>query len=225
MSVVSDYKKVSLGDTEQMFIMFFAFQNYSAYGLWSHLKTQKKMSYKNVHAKIKRLIELDLLEEEGRFKRNAIKYKLTTRGLFERLILSGWQALHPTIWYDYKDNIILQTLLYRFFETRTIWKLREVGYSTISALVADYLRKCCEEILRNAPSKDSEFDQLIRNEVRDLILKIITMSSIEQDYSDKTGKLAPDYKAFMTLRGDKKFFGILREIQGDFDKGCKRFGL
>jgi hypothetical protein len=82
-----------------------------------------------------------------------------------------------------------------------------------------------EEILRKAPSKDSEVDQLIRNEVRDLILKIITMSSIEQEYSDKTGRLAPDYKAFMILRGDKKFFGVLREIQGDFDKGCKRFGL
>ena len=98
------------------------------------------MSYKNVFTTIQRLVELGLLEAvEGRFKRNAIKYKLTTRGLFKRLALNGWFAIHPIIWYNYRENIILQqTVLYRFFETRTIWNFRKAGYSAVSILVSDY---------------------------------------------------------------------------------------
>lgn len=225
MSEIANYQKIYLGETEQIFIFLFAMRSFSAYELFSHLKNQKKMSYKNVFTKIQRLVELGLLEAvEGRFKRNAIKYKLTTRGLFERLTLNGWFAIHPIIWYNYRDSLILQTVLYQFFETRTIWNFRKAGYSAVSILVSDYLRKCCEGILTKVKS-ESEIDQIIRNELRDLILKLVTSSRIEKKYSEGLGKLRPNIDTYMTLRGDKKFFPLLFEMKDDFDKRCKIFGL
>ncbi len=226
MSEIANYKKMSLGETEQMFVIFFALRNYSAYGLWSHLKNQKKMSYKNVFTKIKRLVELGLLEEQGKFKRNAIRYKLTTRGLFERLTLSGWHAIHPIIWYDYKDNVILQTLLFQFFDTQTIWNLRGTGYITISALITNYLKRCCESIVSELDSNkftnESIIEQIIKNEFSELILKIVMSLNLEKEYSTQTGKLTP---LFITLREDKKVFDFLYKMKNDFDKGCKRLGL
>ena len=143
MSEIANYQKIYLDETEQIFIFLFAMRTFSASELFSQLRNQKKLSYKNVFTTIQRLVELGLLEAvEGRFKRTAIKYKLTTRGLFERLALNGLFAIHPIIWYNYRENIILQTVLYRFFETRTIWNFRKAGYSAVSILVSDYLRKC-----------------------------------------------------------------------------------
>lgn len=79
MSEIADYQKIYLGETEQIFIFLFAMRSFSASELFSHLKNQKKMSYKNVFTKIQRLVELGILEAvEGRFKRDA-----TTRGLFQ----------------------------------------------------------------------------------------------------------------------------------------------
>lgn len=79
MSEIADYQKIYLGETEQIFIFLFAMRCFSASELFSNLKNQKKMSYKNVFTKIQRLVELGILEAvEGRFKRNA-----TTRGLFQ----------------------------------------------------------------------------------------------------------------------------------------------
>ena len=46
------------GETEQIFIFLFAMRSFSASELFSHLKNQKKMSYKNVFTKIQRLVEL-----------------------------------------------------------------------------------------------------------------------------------------------------------------------
>ena len=225
MSEIANYQKIYLGETEQIFILLFAMRSFSASELFYHLKNQKKMSYKKVFTKIQRLVELGLLEAvEGRFKKNAIKYKLTTRGLFERLALNGWFAIHPIIWYNYRENIILQTVLYRFFEIRTIWNFRKAGYSAVSILVSDYLRKCCRGISTKVKS-ESEIDQIIRNELRDLILKLVTCYRIEKKYSEDLGKLRPNIDTYMTLRGDKKFFPLLFEMKDDIDKGCKIFGL
>lgn len=224
MSEIANYQKIYLDKTEQIFIFLFAMRSFSSSEFFSHLKSQKNMSYKKVYTKIQRLVELGLLEAvEGRFKRNAIKYKLTTRGLFERLTFNGWFAIHPIIWHNYRDNIILQTVLYRFFETQTIWNFRKAGYSAVSILISDYLRKCCEGISK--VKSESEIDQIIRNELRDLILKLVTCSRIEKKYSEDLGKLRPSIDTDMTLRADKKFFPLLFEMKDDIDKGCKIFGL
>jgi hypothetical protein len=229
MSEIRNYKKLSLGEAEQLFIILFAQNSFSAYGLWLQMKITKPMSYKNVFMKIQRLLELGLLEPlEGKFKRKAIKYRLTTRGLFERLTLTGWDALYPIMWYDYRDNVILQTILYRFFKSKTVWKFREAGYGSVATLVNDYLRKCCEGLLKlakgNLTPKQHDVEHLLRTELRDLILKIVIMSSMDEVNWDRKEKASPNENAYMTLRGDKEFSAYLLELREDFDRGYKRFG-
>lgn len=110
--------------------------------------------------------------------------------MFERLhIHSG--AIHPTIWYNYRDNVILDSILFRYFEYKTVRKFREPKYSAMSYLVTDYLSRCCEAIITkielSPPQEtdiDFDFDQLIRNELRDLILKIVTLSSVDKQEHD-----------------------------------------
>ena len=142
-SEVINYQRITLGEREQYFILLFGQRSFSAYELFSFLKnrTGSPMAYKNVHNRIKRLVALGLLEQqEGDFKRNAIKYKLTSRGLFENLSMVN--IPHPYVWVDYRDNIIMQTLLFQYFEVATIIKINQAGYLPASNLVARYLRKC-----------------------------------------------------------------------------------
>ena len=58
MSEIADLPENLPGETEQIFIFLFAMRSFSASELFSHLKNQKKMSYKNVFTKIQRLVEL-----------------------------------------------------------------------------------------------------------------------------------------------------------------------
>ena len=60
MSEIADCQKIYLGETEQIFIFLFAMRSFSGSELFSHLKKQKKMSYKNVFTKIQRLVELGI---------------------------------------------------------------------------------------------------------------------------------------------------------------------
>ena len=231
MSEIANYKELSLGEAEELFIILFSQGSFSAWGLWTQMKITKPMSYPNVFTKIQRLVELGLLETvEGKFKRNAVRYRLTTRGLFERLTLTGWDALYPIMWYDYRDNVILQTILYRFFKTKTVWKFREVGYGSVATLVNDYLRKCCEGLLKlakgNLTANHHHVEQLLRTELRDLILKIVIMSSMDEVNWDRKerGEQFRHTDAYRTLRGDENFSFYLLELREDFDRGYKRFG-
>ena len=98
----------------------------------------------------------------------------------------------------------------------------------MSALVTNYLRKCCESIQTNLElSLETDIDQLIRNELRDLLLKIIALSSIDQQEFDKiqSGEEIPRVFPYPTLRRDNKFMALLKEMKTDFDRGCKKFGL
>jgi RIO-like serine/threonine protein kinase len=55
----------------------------SAYKIWDiRRKNGRPMNYKNVHARIKKLEKLSLIEKVlGHFSRGAINYQLTTQGM------------------------------------------------------------------------------------------------------------------------------------------------
>lgn len=242
MSEVMNYERITLGEREQFFILLFAQHSFSAYELCSYLKNKTRlmspMAYKNVHERIKRLVALGLLEvQKGDFKRNAIKYKLTSRGLFENLSMAN--IAHAFVWLDYKDNVILQTLLFQYFEVPTIRKLRQAGYGVAADIVGRYLKKCCDSILltlkqfRETEKKFSEhetfkqqrmrylnanLDTAIRNELNDFVLTIVMATGGEQERGP--GK---ELFPMSELRDDKKFMGILKEMKRDFDSGYAQF--
>jgi hypothetical protein len=226
-SEVSKYERISLGSVERHFMSRFCHIPMSAYGLWKILERNKarhKMAYKNVHKRVQRLFELRLIQEvKGDFLRNAKPYKLTSRGLFELLLVPERRGFpNPDICNHYKDDIIVRNIVYQFFELETIARF-ELG-----ALywLGEYLTNCCEAIMRvldeikhdtTEPKKDdllNRLDSQIRKEAKDLVLQIVTVSA-----QDNGNLIFPN----LTLARDKRFLDLLYEIKNEFEKGSKNF--
>ena len=146
---LGDYQEPNLGDIESLFLRRIADGYSSAYSLFLYLKSpdthahpylhKKPMAYKNVNKRVRRLEELKLIEFEKKSGRNAKHYKLTTKGLW--YIISDVRTYDTGLFIKYNDDIILQTLLYPYFEYETIQNCRE--YSPLHTLISQYLRECC----------------------------------------------------------------------------------
>ena len=208
-------------------------QSYSAWEVWSQLKKDKPVAYPNVLNRIKKLVSLGLLEQEsGEFKRNAIKYRLTSRGLFERLLLGEWDV-NPTVWLSYIENIILQTILYRYFEIKTISKFTKDA----SSLLATYLRECCETILEINNIQQymisgvslKQYSDLVEDGVEYRVKRYVhtvvmyergkyTTLDCSRTFPHKVGVFPIE-----ALRNDYKFTEVLRKIKDEFNESCKKF--
>lgn len=103
------------------------------------------MSYKNVHKRVKRLQYLALIEQvtERKPKEREIKYRLTSRGLFQQLLDYPWPKYFVVLPLVYKDEIILQTILYQYFELETVKKIIKIFGDLF---FNGFIMKCCEEI-------------------------------------------------------------------------------
>jgi hypothetical protein len=111
---------------------------------------------------------LVFIEVEGKYQRKEIKYRITSEGLFQLMLDLG---LYSYTLLKNKDDIILRTLLFQFFEAETIKKF--ITYPREYALGA-YLRNISNAIIR----KKDELLKLhmypwIVTEVEDLILREI----------------------------------------------------
>jgi len=264
-SEVISYNRISLGKTENYFLMLFLYDDLSAYDIFQELKkvhknkpkkVVNKMAYKNVHKRVKRLLALGLIEEiKKKFARNAKKYRLTNRGLFQMILSGNFYSVAIQLTdkrFNFGDNIIIKTILYRFIEVETIRK-----FFTLFRLVflARYLRRCCEVIqekvdrfrLLSSQYKNQNFstevESLIDTEAKKFIFDIIRFSDIKyakfqafkDNYSDpmeitdsydEMHKDDPNYNSLFpkaALINDKKFIKSLEEVKRDFDKGSKDY--
>ena len=140
------YQPVGIGGTEELFLKFFAnSESYSAYQIY--IKMEKGMAYKNVHTRVKRLLELNLITQiEGEFKKGAKFYKISPYGLIHYISYIITEN-HRFIIYNL-DNPVMQYLLLQIFEKDTVnyfWNLKEFH----SREIMQYLHDCCY-ITRNA---------------------------------------------------------------------------
>jgi hypothetical protein len=142
MSEVSTYERIELGDTEKSFLFKIMSGHDSSFKITSYIKSRRQpMAYKSEHAIVKRLLQLNLIEEEGKFLGGATYYRFTTCGLF--YIFSTMLSYPPTLLIKYQDNVILKTLIYPYLQIDTIRRSTARLYSTIT----QYLRECCEATL------------------------------------------------------------------------------
>lgn len=158
MSEVLTYREIALGDTEKYFLRLFSiFGEMSAFNIYLYLqKTEgetdhKSMAYVNVRKRILRLSELGLIEEikEKHRYRNAIRYRLTSHGLFHRMLMMPEHFIFPLHLKPYKHSIILQTILYQFFEVETL----DYFNTIVRAItLSQYLRHCCQSIIDDVES-------------------------------------------------------------------------
>ena len=222
---VLNYNNVSLGSAENRFLNKIMGEPKSTYAVYSNLKEfGLPMAYKNVHTRIKRLEELDLIEKApGRFPRNAIHYRLTTQGLLYQI--SRFVSIDDTIcWSDflhyYSEHIIFKTLVLPYFEKETIYRATvKLYFAIISYLgdcyditidAADHIRKAIEE--HNKKAKEYYAKRLKEDlewQPRVFAFELVTSLLKKDGGSVIVGQLAKD----------KKFVKLLREVQKDFEKG------
>ena len=209
-SEIANYKEISLGSREREFLQLIALnESHSSYDIFSYLRDNNEkdkkesysiMAYKNVHKRIKRLEVLDLIEKiEQELQHRAIKYRLTARGLFQCLLEN---LAYDCLFSDkgYNENIIMQTILYQFFELETIKKFL---IRPRMNLLNQYLRNCSQVLLEKVKEYQllgvkekykeewlpRDIDKVIESEIRKFVFEIVTMSKFEKIYIQRGDEL------------------------------------
>lgn len=261
---IIEYKKVSLGFGEENCLNYLSLVPQSAYSIYSEIvnlvnsgilirKWEKEMAYPNVHKKLKRLATLGLIEFEGKYERNVIKYKITSRGLFQ-LILESQISLESIL--ENNDDIIFRTIVYEFFEIGTIQKFITVPRREA---LRNYLANCSKAIMRKLESLESapyifsaqeiadELEYAIQREIQRFVFLIVIQSkgtALTEDPKEIIylqnpkimrsvfGKHYTDIEKdpnFIdlfpkpALMRDRKFLPILAQILKKFDEGSKDY--
>jgi hypothetical protein len=229
-SEIEDFKRLPtlLGRVEVVLLMLFGLHDRTAYDIFLHFKNEvNPMPYGNIHKRVKRLEELGLIKASKQGVRNTIKYKLTSRGLFEMLLLPGL-SYEVSIWKEHSKNIILQTLLYQFFEVSTIEVFSNSEFAYGRMAFSQYLKSCCEGLLNSLELKRRRYDRngnpldpdtfllkIVEIQVRQLVHDIVSFSS----------QLNPQIFPTEVMKNDTKFITVLKKAKNDFEQGCRNFNL
>lgn len=127
-----------LGEIERS--SFFKIMNAHQPSSYFKLRRIREPYNKDENNAINRLQQLNLVEVQDKRKSilgREILYVLTTSGLF--YTLSNLFSYPPQLLIRYQDNIILNTLLFPYFELDTIERSTARFYSVITL----YLQECC----------------------------------------------------------------------------------
>jgi hypothetical protein len=206
----------------------------SAYQMYAELRgSEVSLTYKNVRRRIVKLRDVGLIEQvrEKKRIRRAIKYKATALGLFYRLLNQKENPVTLGVLDAHKDSVILQIILYPYFEHATIKQF--AGHYHSLRYFTNYLMKCCEVIaeyiesrfIKNsgqAKSDLNDLSRLVAPEAMDLVFRIVRLSNIVMNDANEPNVTALFPVA--ALANDKKFMAVLKEMKTLFDEGYKKFG-
>jgi hypothetical protein len=230
---------------------FFKIMNAYQPASYLRLRRRHEQYNKDEQNAIKRLRELDLVEEvqdkRKSFLGREIFYALTTSGLF--YIFSNLLSYPPKLLTRYQDNIILITLLFPYFEVDTLEHSTGRFYSVITR----YLQECCRTTLHRIDSikksitanptniilKNGDLERHVKILESDLQWRakliafklgvmysesnILVMVNLDDVADD--GARAAMYELESTMKTilskDKKFMQLLKVVRADFEYGYK----
>jgi len=135
---------ISLTHEEERVLGLFAHTRLtSTYMIWKSLNLSHKIAYKNVHKKVAKLLNLELIRIVKKSeKHGAIYYQLTSLGIFYS-IQSHYYPQFSKLIDNYSNDEILNIFLYPYFEKHTI---RSLNSGIITGIILDYLRDCLRAI-------------------------------------------------------------------------------
>lgn len=174
---ISNYKRIDLGEREAEFLARIGEGFNSSYKIFSQLKKMgRSMDYKNVNTRIRRLHELNLITEaKGESIHNAKFFALTSEGIF--YLLTQRQPISLQWLIEYKNNLILKTLLYQYFDEDTVAiDVRETDE------IARYLRECCHTILICLDIIRDLANHPLKREAKEAREKIMEQLQIDLDW-------------------------------------------
>ncbi|MDQ3840170.1 MAG: hypothetical protein M3297_12980 [Thermoproteota archaeon] len=197
------------------------------------LRGQSAIS-KDDQSTILKLQEMQFIEEiEGKFFSGSATYRLTERGIF--YLLSEMEDYPPILLTKYPQSIVLQTLVYQFFETQTIKRCTASMYSEITK----YLKQCCISTIarldsfKSSPSENDskelvkELESDLTWSVKVLALKLAMMYSEASILRSTEGMTKDNAKVALyelendmkrILSKDNKFRKILDSAYGELSE-------
>lgn len=248
--VLSYEANLKLSSTETDFLYRIAKGACSVYKIYSELKTQtqfnanynsvfsridldrigKAMAYKNVHRRIMKLLKLRLIKEVNPLKlpgvHGAKYYTITSKGTFYliyfRMLLLPIKDLP-----QYHGNIVLDTILFPYFDDHTLKRLT----TRVMSHLALYLGECCEITLREVEKirettdldeRQKRIDSLmnkLRWSAKSMVFRISGADDFTPHYNNKHGNERTD----SDLASDKKFVGWVGEVKREFDHWYELF--
>ena len=234
-AALSKYKKVEVNEQEKA-LLFKIMNDLDITGqLGSYLKFRDRDHSVEIQSLAMRLIGKGLLEEKkSRLLRGLRRYKLTSLGIF--YVLSETRSYSPILLKKYKEDPVLSTLLYPYFEYDTINSTTARLYSVIT----QYLRQCCKTtaywLEDVGGSKNAEYDsEMIRNLSLELewnakalgfklAIMYIESNILSLNPKSESGDASVAYYELErnmkeTLSKDKKFMSFLNNVYKELGEG------
>src|SRR5919107_182559 len=145
-SSLLSYPKTNLTQEERSFIMKFIRGHDPSFKISSYFKLRSPSPENSDVSSLisKRLEDIGFIEvTKGKFLSNVKNYKFTTYGLF--YVFQNISIYPPQFLIKYQDDVILKTLIFQFFNERTIKTCTGRFYSQITS----YLQECCNITLNS----------------------------------------------------------------------------
>jgi len=193
-------KIVDLGQAaKQLLPLIIEKKTFTTYQCYKELNKQKKISYKNVHKRVKKLYEFGILKKvsnTGPTKHGSIYYKISSYGIYFSLLIykiTSWNI--SKLIENYPNDGLLEYFLYQFIGKKTVNGIKSY---IILGYIFEFLKECCmsiERLLKHLPriEKDRGYstcitviDDLINPDLEDYWF---TGSKVFIDYLKKRFKI------------------------------------
>ncbi|HEY7110796.1 MAG TPA: hypothetical protein VH415_15325 [Nitrososphaeraceae archaeon] len=234
---LSKYRKLALSEQDKSLLYRIMNELDISSQLGSYLKFRDKDNTPEIQTLATRLINYGLIEErKSRLYRGLRKYKLTTLGIFH--ILCETSSYSPILLKKYRENTVLRTLLYSFFEEETV----NSATARLYGVITDYLRQCCRRTAATIEDISSltgdEYVKEIKNNLalelewntKSLAFKIaviytesnIMISNPKSESGDASFTYFElEHRMKEILSNDKKFMSLLAKVKEEFSEGCR----
>jgi hypothetical protein len=157
-------------------------------------------------------------------------------GIFH--ILCETSGYSPILLKKYRENTVLRTLLYSFFEEETV----NSATARLYGVITDYLRQCCRRTAATIEDISSltgdEYVKEIKNNLalelewntKSLAFKIaviytesnIMISNPKSESGDASFTYFElEHRMKEILSNDKKFMSLLAKVKEEFSEGCR----
>lgn len=231
---LKNYKKYILTNEEKSFLYKLITGHERALNIKSYLRLKNQEDIAKEIEKAMNLEKYNFIESsKGKFLTKSSSYKITSHGIF--YILTNIIDYPPQFLSRYSENIILQMLLFQYFETSTI----NSGTSEFYSIITYYLNQCMNFLngvigeLQNLQGiEDSkEIYKKIEKELSFNIKYLVFMIAIkyrdvnllefDKNMTDDAKVIFYDIENKMKslLSKDSKFTKLLETVNKEFNEG------
>lgn len=236
---LKNYKKYNLTDEEKSFIYKLITGHERTFNIKSYLRIKnQETNSRSINERALNLEKYNFIENtKGKFLTKSTNYKITSYGIF--YILTNISNYPPQFLSRYSENIILQSLLFQYFDTGTINSCTSEFYS----IVTHYLKQCTNLLSNlfgelhgqenNKEDKEKKIVKKIEKELtfyaKYLVFRIVLTYSdsnlleFDRSVTDDTKVIIYEMenKMKLLLSRDSKFIRLLEIVNKEFNEGCK----